>query len=608
MLVLGLLAGSLDARQPQPEAGSLAAAFSRAAAKPPDPTAARTAAKERMTEALDQLDQLLSKASPAQRQQWEDFLRVATIREQLGKQAIDLPSLRKVQERYFLDEPGVELPAVLAVRRALADLLIAAEFSQDQAPQALYRQKLSQLEQCVARLDANFSDEAALSVGALAAWLEPLSPEGKELAAAFRRQYCRPNGIAQVSQHFMNLMLAKAVAEQRFISDVIMGTPTSGVANTHAQVYFGTVPSDRRGTLEVRLEGWVDCPANVAQRRRISIITAAQTSIRASKQVQVSDQGLTLAPATAACATAVQISDVQAGSRFVERLALRRANQLAPEAQEVASRKAEAEASSKLDEQANAALGRMNKMFCEKIRAPLIRRGAIPAQLQFSTDDRHLRLLIAQFNSVQLGAAGEPPALPAEIDLGGCVHETLINNACETLLKGVTIEDQAWRELMNVLTGSSPRQLWVHDRAERWSVVMAGQRPLGVRFADGRIAVTFSFQSVTRGGRTHDSPVKITARFRPQITADGPAFARDGDLQIDIAGSDDDGDDELRQFLARKFGAVLPEELHLSGLVPPAGASLGKLRQLDLTVLSSEGGWLSLGYRLDRGDRIARRP
>ena len=62
------------------------------------------------------------------------------------------------------------------------------------------------------------------------------------------------------------------------------------------------------------------------------------------------------------------------------------------------------------------------------------------------------------------------------------------------------------------------------------------------------------------------------------------------------------------EFFARKFGAVLPPDLELSGLVPPAGASLGKLRQLDLTVLSSEKGWLSIGYRLDRGDRNPRRP
>ena len=71
-----------------------------------------------------------------------------------------------------------------------------------------------------------------------------------------------------------------------------------------------------------------------------------------------------------------------------------------------------------------------------------------------------------------------------------------------------------------------------------------------------------------------------------------------------VASANSHEDDELRAFLARKFGAVLPRELHLSGLVPPAGASLGKLRQLDLTQLDSNRGWLSIGYQLPT-DRLA---
>ncbi len=109
---------------------------------------------------------------------------------------------------------------------------------------------------------------------------------------------------------------------------------------------------------------------------------------------------------------------------------------------------------------------------------------------------------------------------------------------------------------------------------------------------------------MTRGIRRHEAPVTIEARFLPVITADGPAFTREGDLQIRIDGSSH-ADEELEKFLARKFGAVMPPQLHLSGLVPPAGASLGKLRQLHLVELQSERGWLSIGYTLP-SEQIAR--
>ncbi|HUE72038.1 MAG TPA: hypothetical protein VMP01_14215 [Pirellulaceae bacterium] len=591
-----------DDRPPQ----ALADALSRAAARPADPQAALARARSGLGTHIDQLDQFLSQSTPQERQQWFAFLGAPTIRDELAKPQVDVIALREIQRRYFQNQSGLELPAVVAVRSSLTDLLTAADYASADSPAEQYRQKLAELEESLAQLDANPSDDAAQHVGQVVAWLAPLSNEGAALATAVRTRYCRSNGTAQVSQRFINLMLAQAVAEQRFITEMILGSRTTGFAQTQAQVLFGTVPDQGRGTLEVRLEGRTDCPANVAQRGRISIFSSAQTSIRASKQVHISDLGLALAPATAACATSVRISDVEAGSRLIQRLALRRANQLAPQAEQAASRKAETEASGKLDQEANAALGQMNKFFREQFRAPLIRRGALPTQLSFSTDDQHLRLVMAQYNSVQLGATTDPPQLPAEIDLGGAIHESLVRNFCETLLQGVAIEDRAWQELMILLTGDSPRPLWVHDRAERWSVTMARQRPVVVQFADKRMALTFRFDRVTRGGRHHDSLVEIEARFTPQITADGPAFTRQGDVQIRIAEGNSPDHGELRTFLARKFGAVLPPELHLSGLVPPAGASLGKLRQLELTELTSDRGWLTIGYRLDSG-RIASR-
>jgi hypothetical protein len=197
--------------------------------------------------------------------------------------------------------------------------------------------------------------------------------------------------------------------------------------------------------------------------------------------------------------------------------------------------------------------------------------------------------------------------MSSDIDLGGTVHESLVNNFCETLLKGATIKDESWRELLNLLTGSSPRHLWVHDRAERWSATMAQERPVVVQFADQRLGITFRVERVTRGSTAHDGLVEIEARFIPQITADGPAFAREGELLIRIAGENTQEHDELRRFLTRKFGAVLPPELRLSGLVPPAGGALGKLRQLNLTQLTTAGGWLSIGYQLS-SERIASLP
>jgi len=367
--------------------------------------------------------------------------------------------------------------------------------------------------------------------------------------------------------------------------------------------------------LEVRLRGVTSSPANVAQRNRISIYSSATTSIAAQKRVLMSEHGLTLLPAAAACRTDARINDIQANRRLMERIAWRRAEQILPQAEQAASRQAEAEAASGLDQRAGEALSGVNDMFCQQIRAPLVRLNALPALWRFWTDQEHVRMTLVQSSDSQLAAATEPSAVPAAYDLAFCGHESMINNLCESMLGGRPIQDQAWLDLMNLLTGAEPRHLWVHDRTERWSVTMARQRPVRVLFQNDRLGITLRLAALTRDGKQTAEDIEIETRFLLRSTEDGPALVREGDVEIRYVGRTDADQEDHRVFLARKFGAVFPAELHFNGLVPPAGGSLGRLRALDLERFQAADGWLTVGYQLqstvtrhvaDAADRVSR--
>ena len=585
-------------------ADELQSVIAQAAERPPDPQETLAASRAGLVASIEQLERFLAGGEVDNSRRWQQWLNLPHLRTELERAQPDAPQLRSIHERYYQNQPGLELPAFLAVRRDLRQYLTSLDYSAAAAPNELFRRRLSELEECLARLEGHPTAADSQQAGAIVEWMAPLGDTGANVASAVRERYCRINGTAQVSRRFINLLLGQDVQERNFISDVVLGSYTQGVAYTQGRVSFDTVPSAHSGTLEVRLDGLTACPDTVAQRRRVSVYSSAQTVIRASKQVQISDLGFALSPALASCATSVQIGDVDARSRIVERISWRRANQLVPQAEQAASQRARAEASSKLDQQADAAFGGMNQVFCEKIRAPLVRLGALPDRFQFCTDTSHLRLSLAQHNESQLAAASAALPFPPDYDLAGAAHESLIVNFCESLLGGATVEDQAWLDLMNVLTGTSPRPLWVHDRAERWSVTLAAHRPIEVRFADDRIGITLRLENVKRGSRQFRQPVEVQARFAPQITADGPAFMRDGELEVRFP-SPVDGEEQalLGAFLARKFGAVLPPALHLNGLVPPTGGSIGKLRQLELIEFRSSGGWLAVGYQL--ADRAA---
>jgi hypothetical protein len=576
----------------------LIASFRRLADQPADSARAVQATRLKLTSSIQQLEQFLAGGGSEIAGRWSEFLGVSTLKQELDRAQPDVAALRSIEDRFYQNRSGLELPPFVAVRRNLREFLAASDYATADSPDHLYRECIAELTECLARLGEQPAELDAHRAGACLAWLQALSDDGASLARQAQSRFCRANGLAQGSGRLANLLMQRTIQERNYITEMILGSLTRGLAVTQGRLMFGMVPDPGQGTLEIRLNGNVQCPANVADRGRISVYTSASTTIDARKQISVDDQGLRLARATAFCSTNVQIQDIEA-PRFVERVAWRRASRLTPEAEQLTSRRAESEATAKLDREADAALGRVNGVFCEKIRAPLIRFNALPANLQFWSDASLLHLSLSQHNDLQLAAAGPPPAMPPSYDLAGCVHESMINNLCEATLGGKTIQDEIWLDIMHLLLGAQPRPLWVHDRAERWSVTFAKERPLLAYFNHDRLGLTLRFIAVTKGEREIAQLIEIEARFIPQITRDGPALLRDGNLAIRFMdGSPNEAEETLRPLLASKFGAVFPPELHFYGLMPPAGGSLGKLRQLQTAEFRAADGWLSLGYQL----------
>jgi hypothetical protein len=580
------------------EATDLRSAARQLALQPPDPAATIQAAREKLLVSLRNLEQFLAGGGSQTAARWSDWLGVATIRQELARPNPDLEALRAIEERFYQNEIGLELPQFLQVRRQLHGYLTATQYAALDSPQELYGRQLAELEEYLARLAVAPNDDDAHRAARLLAWVQPLNDRGDALAREARREFCRINAVAQGSGRLANLLMERRVSERNDIAEMVMGAFTRGVAITNGQLQFGTVPNREQGTLEIRLQGRVLAPSTVAERGRIAVYSTSYTTINARKQVFVDDQGLKLAPASASAATSLNIQDIEARSRLVERLAWRRASRMVPEAEGLTSQRARTEAASKLDQQANSALGNMHDTFCQKIRAPLIRFDGLPAVMRFWTDSSHLRLALSQHNELQLAAATPPPPLSPSYDVAGTVHESMFNNLCESLLGGRAVKDQAWLDMMHLILGNPPRPLWVHDRAERWSVTFDKDRPVIARFEDNRIGVTLRLMGVTRGEREYRQPAEIQVTLVPHITRDGPALIREGDVVVRVS---DDGVSDgklLENFLHRKFGAVFLPEVYFYGLMPPTGGSLAKLRRLHTAEFNASRGWLTVAYEL----------
>ncbi|HEX5105537.1 MAG TPA: hypothetical protein VFV87_17080 [Pirellulaceae bacterium] len=597
LLLASIVPLAADGRSPQPAA--VVQALTQAAQNAPQPQESVGEALGRLKNSLQELDAVLLRNDEAIRRGWSEYLDLPAIQAELTRPQPDTALLEARSKRFYQNHVGLERSQFIDVRSELRGYLIAREYAVMDQPLEEYRQRVTELSDCLARIDASFDEADAHRAGVLANWLAPLSDEGANLADAVRENYCRTNGVGHVSSRAINLLMERSVKEQNYIQETMMGALTRGTAYMNGQVTMAVVPNSTQASLEIRLAGQVSVPSTVSQRGQITAYSSSNSGLYATKQVNIDRNGLSLRPAATASNTNMQIQDVVAPSRIIERLAWRRANRMLPEAQTAANRRTQTEINTNLDEQGAAMLSGVNDTFLNKVCWPMLRANTLPPEMRFWTDSTHLRLAFSQWNDRQLAPASPVPQLLDEYDMACGAHESMINNFTEVLLGGLTSKDEGWAHVMEIMTGSVPRPLWVHDRAPRWTATFEKERPFIAHFDGGRCSFTLRLTKVTQGDKVYEHPVEVEAHMIPRITKDGPALFRDGDLDIRVApGMQSQAEAELRKLLARKVGAVFPPELYFDGLAPPAGGTIGRLRQVQISEMRCEDGWMTLGYKL----------
>jgi hypothetical protein len=561
--------------------------------------------RERAVKALQDLSDYLETSDPANTAAWKAWLGWDGLTAAVNGDAADRSVVLDFEKKLRQNVKGLEHEKFRRLHRELKSLAAHVELATANDPEELHHTRLSEAKRLAENLGETPNHADADECAQLLDWLREIDGGDIALTNEVRTRFANPNGLAQVSARFLNYLAQRTIENSQPFTTTSMGANSSGTANTRASAGIRFTPNASAAAINLSLEGTVSMPNTVSTRRRVSVFSSAEVAIRAQKQVMLDKKGLRFAPATATADADVAINDV-AAPRLIERLAWRQATRMRPEAAADTSRRVADEIESEADELSSELLSAAHRILCDEIIAPLVRRDAMPERLEFSTTLEHLSFLFLQRNTAQLGA-GKPAAQFAKSDdVAARVHESFINNLAASVLPGHTVTDRQWLELLNLMTGHRPRGLWVHDRSIPWSVTFADTRPITARMIDGRLGITLRFDSVRWGDDRWTTPVTIEARFEPKIGRDGPAFIREGDVQIVVEAAEsmptEKSPADLRRMLSRKFSAVFPAELHFDGLVPPTGGALSKLRDLHLRDFYCQDGWLVIGYELVTGD------
>jgi len=564
-------------------------------------------ARQQARSAAQSLETWLSTADARVVDAWKNYLQWDQLQQQLARSQPDPVALRALLDRFYRNQPGLEKPQFLALRESLqhySDLATALRATMLERPgQAAPFGARDLLAERIERYANHPTADQAHAIARQVGQLRLVHGPSHPLVAAADERLDRPNGYIQISRSFIAGMLERPITHSCSVDEELLGTVSHGTATTRGQVTVEFQPSDRRGVLDICLRGQTVMDDNVATKGPATIYSSTRTQVEARKRVEFDATGLDVTRTRAHCTTDMSIDNIAADRALIERIAWRRAEKMQPELQQAASRKAEQRVEEMFDEEANVPLVKAQDFLMSQFRHPLLRMGAFPETFRFSTRPGYLRVTIRQREAFQLAAPNAPPAIDPTDDMSFLVHQSLLNNSTERLLGGRTLDDKQLLEFMKILTGSSPRPLWVHERADRWAAVCADERPLEMEFRDGRITITFRLQGIDRDGEHAQVPVSVAGTFAMASTIDGVKLTRQGDLDIAVGRPDESAsqNDELYTFVRRKFRGVLMPEIYFDGLVPPAGSSWDRLRNLAITRLDARDGWLTIAYRRTSG-------
>jgi hypothetical protein len=349
------------------------------------------------------------------------------------------------------------------------------------------------------------------------------------------------------------------------------------------------------------------------------IRSTGHTNYVATKRVELSDRAFMSQPASASATTDTDIHSIAKrggglGSRIVSSMGWRRARQTKSQAEAIASDHAEDRIERRFDQELNQELREARDRYEAQFRDPLVRRGELPAYINFSSDGNSILLEATQAGNRQLAAASGPPPAPEGHDLTMRLHESAVNNYSAVVFGGATASETRPDQdpQFNVKIPEWMKNAWQRrktdsqesagdDASKEWSMTFR-ERPLSIDFEEGQVKLTIHLASLQSGDRTFED-WDITGTYRPELVNGALVLRREGDLVMlpaDFQGSLSSRQTAERRNLEEELnersaqGRGFPNAIEFEP-IRPEGA-LADAGPLELNEFSSDDGWLSLAW------------
>jgi hypothetical protein len=574
----------------------------RNAFRPISPATANSRRAELMA-AVDRLDRYLVTGG-TNGNNWKRFLRWDEMRAELHKgPSADLDVLEDIQTLYSSGYAGFELPIYADAGRALRRYIDTQRTIHDREARSHFEARIDALAEDVEAYMASpataDTQRAGEILGELAA-----SGQAPNVIQKVRQQLSHPNLLIEADEGIVAAGIEDPVNDVGPLTDVILGTRISGTVQTVGYVNAELGNTAQYAAIDILMTGTA-YSNTVGYNGPAVIHSSAVTGLAGRKRLVLDANGLRSFPAASNARTSSTINGIGVNANFmqglVQKIATKRVYQSKSQAEAIGSQHAQVRLNTRMDAQSLNLIAQGNRDFWNKFRYPLMRVGAFPEQMQFSSLGDRLIIRATRADTYQLAAPTAPPQISAA-DVSVRLHESTVDNFASTALSGRTLTRDEMNRLMKNLTGRIPEELQDEEMRD-WSITFAVEKPIELAIADGGLRVTIRGDEYTAGENTYPA-MNVTANYKLDKNDQGGLRAvRQGELEIyppDFKPGVDQlssSQQSLKTILERRFGKLFKPELPDK---PTRGLELSgrwkSLGPLPISVLTADNGWLALGW------------
>jgi hypothetical protein len=407
-----------------------------------------------------------------------------------------------------------------------------------------------------------------------------------------------------VSADIVAAGLSATVDETTPIEDQILDTSVRGTDHTRGQTTAQLVPSLALGQIDLVFRGTTNTDS-VGYSSGATVHSTSVTRIEVRKRVVLDGRRVTSLPAQAAAAVQTTLHRVQPGRGGLraQQEAWRRAEAQRDPSDRVAEDHARTRAATRMDQEIGHQIESLNPRL-DRWWGGLEGRGAMPDTLRVGTAPDALHWIVREGAGRWLAAPSPPP--PTEpADLVVQVHESLVNNVCARVLPGMVLSEDQLHQWMTQILGPLPQRFRRDPGQEPWTVRLAAQWPITVRFEAETWTVTLRGDQYVAEGREFPE-LDLTLAYRIEKDGTRPKAVRDGGLRVFprgfVPGSGvqlSARQQALRNILERRLTRLFDAEWVPDDLVLPE--PWNKAGPLRLVQWRADRGWMVLAWRRKAG-------